>query len=104
MANADQLLAQLLDLSQHLYALASRGEWDEVVKLEGERRELIQACFTPDASFEDPQATVQQIQKIMDIDARVMELGGKARTEAAQALSDIQRGRQAVSAYDKAGR
>jgi len=104
MASADQLLVELVAQSQTIFELATRGEWEEVVKLESERRELIQACFAPNASFDAPQVAAQQIQEIMDIDARVMELGGKARAEAAQALSDIQRGRQAVSAYDKAGR
>jgi thiamine pyrophosphate-dependent acetolactate synthase large subunit-like protein len=104
MTSADQLLVELVAQSQNIFELAARGEWEEVVKLESDRRELMQACFAPDASFDDPQVAAQQIQEIMDIDARVMELGGKARTEAAQALSDIQRGRQAVSAYDKVGR
>lgn len=103
MADAEQLLFEILEQSKKLYELARKGEWDEVTKLESDRRELIEVCFAPNAGFTDPQMASQKIQEIMNLDAKVMNLGAKARNEASQAIAEIQRGRQAIKAYGKTG-
>ncbi|MFC1683952.1 flagellar protein FliT [Pseudomonadota bacterium] len=103
MAEADRLLEQLLDKSKCLRALAEKSEWEAAATLEQERRSLIESCFSPGVTFDAPQLAATKIQEILDLDKQVLDMGAKARKEAGEALGGIQRGHQALQAYQKAG-
>lgn len=104
MADNDKLLEQVVLKYQDLHAAASTAEWETVAELASECRSLLQCCFSDGGGFDDPRKAAQCVQQIMDLNDEILQMGTLAREEAAKSIGDIQRGRQAVQAYDKAGR
>ena len=104
MPSSDELLGQILEQSNKLHELILIGELEEAEKLEQERAALIKACFSSGSSFDNPQKAAISIQKIIDCDRDAMAYGKQASVELKGELARLQRGHQAVRAYQDASR
>ena len=104
MTPSDELLKQILQLSERMLELARGGDWDAVLPLEKERRDLIVDCFAQGNSFRNIERATRRIQKILDMDSSLVSLGAGYRGELAAALQNLQRGRNATQAYHHCGR
>jgi len=96
-------LEWLLAQTRRMYDFAVDGEWEKVAVLEGERKNSIDRCFSAQIGFDDPQIAVCYIQKIIELDKKVIAMGAEAQEVLGSALSDLKRGRQATQAYQKIG-
>lgn len=104
MSSSDELLGRILEQSSKLHELILNGELEEAEKLEQERAVLIKSCFSSASSFENPQKAANLIQKIIDCDRDAMAYGKQASAELKGELARLQRGHQAVRAYEDASR
>lgn len=91
-------LRRAAELSDRLVVAADGGDWDTAVRLEAERRPLIDAAFGEGAPADADQAAAL-IQRILAADQRVAELASQARDEAAAELAALQKGRRMNKAY-----
>ncbi len=96
-------LEQLLAQTQHMHDLATDGEWEKVSALEHKRKNLMNTCFSSEATFDDPQIAAHYVQEIIGLNKKVITMGVEARESLGNALGDFQRGRQATQAYQKVG-
>lgn len=99
MAGNDQLLQLILKKTNGLHDHLANGEWEKAARLESERQALIHTCFSDQTEFNDPRKAMQLIQKIIDLDQQSIEMGVDARSELKDSLGKLQRGGQAVRAY-----
>ena len=81
-----------------MLATGQTGDWDEVVKLEVERRSLLtdsNVSALPQAGT----AIADLLQEIIDINAKLTNLATAAKDASANELTRAQLGRRVVSAY-----
>ncbi len=96
-------LEWLLAQTRRIHDLAVDGEWEKVVALESERQSLIDKYFSQQVEHDAPQIAVRYIEKILELDKKVIAMGVEAQVALGSALGDLQRGRQATQAYQKIG-
>ncbi len=96
-------LQQILQLSLQMLQLAEADEWEEVVDLEAERRQLIATTFPLTAEQATIPSTVTDLEQIIEFDNRLMGMCAKAQRKIGSVLGKIHKGRQATTAYRKVG-
>ncbi len=104
MSAGDELLNTIVQLSDQMHELAGQGNWEEVVRLETERRDLIAVCFAKDNPFQDNELAARRIRRILDLDRGLMAMGEDHRGELGKTLQKVQRGRNAARAYRRCSR
>ncbi len=104
MTAADELLNTIVQLSYRMHELAGEGDWDDVVRLEEERRGLIEDCFSKDNPFQDNELAARRIRRILDLDRGLMAMGADHRVELGETMRKVKRGRNAARAYGRCSR
>jgi Flagellar protein FliT len=100
MTDKAQELQQLISLSQIMLEKAQNELWDDVIVLEGKRRELLRLFFLGSSVQQEyADAAAAGIELILSIDRDLMELGVLKRFDIAQALQEMGQGKKAVKAY-----
>ena len=93
----EQLLDQALTLSRQMLALGEEGQWNDVIELEVQRREVLERAFATRNQVNESLA--QRVREILDLDKGLMEMSLKVRDEVAAELGQFNRSRKASSAY-----
>lgn len=88
-----------LALTQSMRAAAQAGDWVRVIEDEYQRRPIM----TDYLSTAEPEQIAAFIDRVLCSDKIVMELGSKARDEAAGELRSINKGQRARAAYAASG-
>ncbi len=99
-ASRHQLLDDALDMSRRMASLGDAGEWDAVIELEPERRNLLERAFATHAPADE--IVAERVRAILDLDKRLMAQSIEARDRIAEELGQTSRGRKAASAYQSA--
>ncbi len=94
-------LEQIVSLSEVMLKEAEIGEWDDLIKTQQEREELIKAFFPINESCSNPEEVQNQVERIMQLDRQVMELAQCQQKDLGMMLSQFSTGRQATQAYKK---
>jgi hypothetical protein len=81
--------------------LAEDEEWEEVVDLEEKRRQLIAAAFPLTTEQASMPSTIVDLERVIELDKQIMEMGVNAQHKMSTVLGKIQKGRQATTAYRK---
>lgn len=90
----------LLHLSRSMLALAERGDWAELARLEAERRDAVQAHFATLAPRHQAAGRVRgAIQEIIDLNRQIEALCAVARAATMAQLKDLRRGARGTGAY-----
>lgn len=97
-----QLLDDALAMSQRMAQLGDDGDWEAVIELEPQRRELLEQAFATHVPADE--FVAQRVRAILDLDKRLMTQSVEARDRVAEELSRTSKGRRATSAYEAAGR
>ncbi len=92
-------LEKIVELSGSMLKYARAGEWEQVLQMEPQKRELIEQTFPLDDTNGDIASIIKQIQKISSLDQETMQLAAKSSKEFSGLLSKMNTGRQAVAAY-----
>lgn len=96
-ASRHQLLDDALAMSQRMAQLGDAGDWDAVIALEPERRELLEQAFATHVPADD--FVAKRVRAILDLDKRLMAQSTEARDRIAVELSKTSKGRKAANAY-----
>ncbi len=99
MAASSCSLDSVLSLTRELLGSALASDWERVTTLEAERRPLIHAIFTADATVGDDPVRRAAIREILDADRQVMDLTRQQRDWLQLQLRDLGHGRSALRAY-----
>ncbi len=86
--------ASVLECSERMLAAAIAGDWDELARLERERRGLLGHMFAPEAVIE-PAA----LSRLAQINDEIIALGESHRNELRRTLEDGRAQRRAADAY-----
>ncbi len=92
-------LQKLISLSRAMLKQAESASWDEVAKLEADRRELFETFFLTPVQAELNHTVSEGIRSIIAMDQDIMTLGITEKLELEQALRQIEQGKKAVKAY-----
>ena len=96
-----QLLNDALEMSRRMASFGDIGDWDAVIELEPERRNLLEQAFSTHAPADE--LVAERVRAILDLDKRLMAQSIEARDRVADELSQASKGRKATSAYQSAG-
>ncbi len=96
-------LDEILDLSQRMLRFAEAGEWDRVQWLEARRQRYIDECFPLDEPVPEPAKVKVRLEKIIELDRRVVALAEATRGSVVEEAMALRRGRAATAAYGQAG-
>ena len=92
-----EAIEQLRRLTQEILDCARKGDWDNAILIEVDRRPLLQAVFgvgTPDIGLKP------LLQEILAADREVMTLTQLRHDELAGSVRQVGRGRTALRAYE----
>lgn len=84
---------KLLALSRAMVARAEAGEWEAVVDLEAERRTLLESGAAEGAGE-------AFLRELLALNEQLVASAAAARAESVRAISSVQTGARAVSAYN----
>lgn len=94
-------LTLLLNMSEELLVAAQQGEWERVDEIDKQRMDVLpnfsDYTFNSDDEVEDIQ---QKIERIIEINQCIVELGSVARKQHMQDNRKVATGRQAVNLYN----
>jgi len=93
-----QLLDDALMMSRRMSELGEAGDWDEVVTLEPQRRQLLEQAFATHAPADE--FVTERVRAILDLDKHLMARSVEARDRVAEEISRTGRGRKAAGAYN----
>lgn len=97
-----QLLDDALAMSRRMAELGDDGDWEAVIELEPQRRELLEQAFATHVPADE--FVAQRVRAILDLDKRLMAQSVEARERIAVELSQASKGRKATTAYEAAAR
>lgn len=92
-------LQHLISLTRAMLEHAQASSWDEVIKLEAQRGELISAFFLSPIQSELTATVSEGIRLIMAFDQDIIALGRIEKYDAEQVLRQMGQGKKAVKAY-----
>jgi len=95
-----QLLNDALTMSQRMTELGDAGDWDGVVALESQRRQLLEQAFATHAPADE--FVTERVRAILDLDKHLMARSVEARDLVAEEIGRTGRGRRAAGAYNAA--
>jgi len=96
-----QLLDEALALTQRMAQLGDDDDWQAVVELEPQRRQLLQRAFATQRQVDEVMA--ERVRAILELDKHLMALTVAARDRIAGDITRSSKGRAAANAYRSAG-
>lgn len=91
-------IKKIIVLSEKMLSQARKEDWENVTKIESQRRELIAAFFSQPVHERNGQLA-DVIRQILDKDREIIKLGAGRREKLRSALRKINRGKIAVESY-----
>ena len=100
MSERELKIENLIQLTQSMLDKAELGIWEDVIALENERSELMNAYFSQEKEyFDDVLAIRVGIETVQLMNEQLMQLGRQQKKELSQALQELGQGKKAVNAY-----
>ena len=96
-----QATDQLRRLTQEILDCARKGDWDNAIKIEADRRPLLQVVFA--ATTPDPKLK-PLLEEILAVDQEIVTLTQHRHDELAGQVRQVGRGRTALRAYERNSR
>lgn len=96
-----QMLKQVVQLSEQMLAHAKDNRWDEVTRLEAIRGPLVERAFSAADNKDEVQAARSAIQNILQINEQISKQLASYQTSVTGQLQSIDTGRQATKAYQE---
>jgi len=93
-------LQHILSITCKMLEQAQAALWDDVAKLEAERRELLRLFFLEPSQGRFTGAVSEGIRSIIALDEEIMLLGRAEKHELEQVLRQIDQGKKAIKAYE----
>ncbi|WP_435104267.1 flagellar protein FliT [Arhodomonas sp. AD133] len=103
-ADRERTARRLLELTQEMLKLGEGGDWVAFAEREVERQRLSQELFATPVPRDAAPVVADCVRRVLDLDQELITLAESHREEAARALQDVQRGRQATDAYRRFSR
>ncbi len=94
-------LATILDMSLSMLDLARAQEWEQLERIEGERRGLVAECFRTPATPEEAPGIADGIRRILDVNQEITALTEARRDELGKNIHSLGSAREARKAYSQ---
>lgn len=92
-------LQNALEHSEAMLKDAEAGNWDKVIEMEAQRSELLKKLFSSPYGRDNIADIDNKIGEIIDINNKLEAVVAKARDNAGNDITSINKGRRAVSLY-----
>lgn len=90
---------EFVAISRAMVAKAERGEWEDVMRMQAERQQRLEAYFAAVVPAELAEQVAAGIREILDLDRRVVALGRQGMDQLSGAMNGLRAGRRAQKAY-----
>lgn len=101
-ADRSHMLDEALAMSRRMRDLGEAGEWEKVIELEPQRRELLERVFATRQPVDESLAA--RVREILELDKGLMECSLRVRDQVASELGQFQRSRKVSGAYRASAR
>jgi len=95
----EEQLPMILGISLEMLNKAKNNDWEAVIELESQRNALIADFFTTTISTDDGHTVAYHIDKVLEIDRQLIELGSNERDKMRENLQKLSNGRHALKVY-----
>ena len=100
----EEAAQRLLALTREMLELARAGEWPLFAQREQQRQEISQALFATPVPREAAPVVADCIRRVLDMDQELITQAEEGREQAARAMKETQKGKQAADAYRRFSR
>jgi len=97
----DERLERVLAVTQEMCQAAAAGDWTRVAELVSRRDALLAQAFADPAALRLSAHAAQEIERLMAINARIVELAQQERTARGERIRKQSLRRRATAAYDE---
>jgi hypothetical protein len=95
---------KILSLTRSMLAAAEASEWNKVQEQDARREMLLKNLnVSGEVSGEHTNNIAANLEEAISLNARIIDLGLREKTETAKTISELQRGRKANRAYNGIG-
>ncbi len=98
-AQRQQQLQDAIALSKNMLETAERGDWEQIIELEKQRREGMMAGLKEPVAVDEAQGVNDSLQTLMQLNDQLTGVVQRARSESAEQFAALQSGRSAANAY-----
>jgi len=92
-------LANLLTITESMIGHACNAEWEDIAKLEVNRKVELDQCFSIPVSDQDPPVIIEAIATLLHLNDKLVEAVAIARQQAAEEVTQINHNQQAIKQY-----
>ncbi len=96
-AEREHLLGEALRQTHRMLELAAQQDWQAVVGLEAERRDLLERAFATREPLTE--ALADCVRQLLDLDKVLLEASVRIRDEVGDELGRLHKGRRGTRAY-----
>ena len=98
-AQRQQQLQDAISLSRNMLETAERGDWEQIIELEKQRREGMMAGLKEPVAVSEAEGVNDSLQTLMQLNDQLTGVVQRARSESAEQFAALQSGRSAANAY-----
>ena len=98
-AQRQQHLQDAISLSRNMLESAGRGDWEQIITMEKQRREGMMAGLQEPVASDEADNVSDSLQTLMALNDQLTGLVQRARSESAAEYASLQTGRSAANAY-----
>ena len=98
-AQRQQQLQDAIALSKNMLETAERGDWEQIIELEKQRREGMMAGLKEPVAVSEAEGVNDSLQTLMQLNDQLTGVVQRARSESAEQFAALQSGRSAANAY-----
>ena len=93
-----------LEISREMFAAARKHDWDSLEKLRTKRDAVLKSALVTPTSHRIATALVDNVERIRDINERILSLAEEARDTRSERMRNMRLGRRASNTYYHLGR
>jgi len=102
-APREQQLPVILSITKEMLERAKKNNWEAVIDLESQRTALIADFFATPVSGREVSAVANYLNKILEVDRQLIELGDNECQHLRENLQKINHSKRAMKVYTAAG-
>jgi hypothetical protein len=89
----------ILALSEEMYELAQKGDWDQITEKQNIRQSLMNSFFANPLDVEQAAKIEDGIQRLLDLDQKILSKGKEDLKNMSDGLNTLNHRKKAVNAY-----
>lgn len=98
-AEHDKRFDDILKLSRNMHEAAGKGEWEQILKMQTERQQMMDNYFAEPVPAEQAEKVATGIREMLDMDRVLMDRSRQQMSSLSSDMQSISQGVKAQKAY-----